>query len=307
MRGTDSRLPLGLIEFLDTSIVPIGRTRARQHRAMAGALLADRLGYQRVWIPEHHAVGSASTNPLPLVAVLGSHTSRIRVGTAVSLVRIRDPYLTAEDLVTCGLFCGDRLDVGLGRGDVGGAARTALAGVRTDDAGTLANAKLIMSLLDDGCSWIDPVGTPYQRWMHGAGITSAQQAGALGFDYCHGVFLNPDLDMCRTALDTHRRAFPGGHRAVAIVVVANADPLRAQADGAAQSHVNVTVAGTAQDCAATIVALMQSTGVGEVVIAELSQDIADHRAALADIAEHTAGILGCGPVGAPIEPVAAVR
>jgi alkanesulfonate monooxygenase SsuD/methylene tetrahydromethanopterin reductase-like flavin-dependent oxidoreductase (luciferase family) len=303
MRGTDSRLPLGLIEFLDTSNVPAGRTRARQHRALAGALLADRIGYQRVWIPEHHAVGSASTNPLPLVAVLGSHTSRIRVGTAVSLVRIRDPHLTAEDLVTCGLFCGDRLDVGLGRGDVSGAARIALEGARADDAGTLQNARTIMSLLDDGCSWIDALGTPYQRWMHGAGITSAQQAGALGFDYCHGLFLNPDLDMCRTALDTHQHAFPGGRRAVAIVVVANADPVRAQADGAAQGFVNVTVAGTAPDCAAEIVGLMQATGVGEVVIAELSQDIADHRTALADIAQHTMRMLDRTPAA----PVAAIR
>lgn len=303
MRGTDSRLPLGLIEFLDTSIAPPNGTRTRQHRALAGALLADRLGYRRVWVPEHHAVGSASTNPLPLVAVLGSHTSRIRVGTAVSLVRIRDPHLTAEDLVTCGLFCGDRLDVGLGRGDVAGAARTALAAVRADDAGTLRNARTIMSLLDDGCSWIDAIGTPYQRWMHGAGITSAQQAGALGFDYCHGMFLNPDIDMCRTALDTHRSAFRSGRRAVAIVVVANADPLQARADGAAQGHVNVTYAGTAPDCAAAIVALMQSTGVGEVVIAELSRSISDHRAALADIAEHTLRILGRTPVG----PATAVR
>ncbi|MGI5128864.1 LLM class flavin-dependent oxidoreductase [Pseudonocardia sp. CA-107938] len=288
MPVTDHRLPLGLIEFLDTSAGTVGRTRDRQHRALAGAVLADRIGYRRVWIPEHHGIGSASTNPVPLVAVVGSHTRHIRVGTAVSLVRVRHPHLTAEDLVTCGLFCGDRLDVGLGRGDVAGDAATALAGLHKDDAATRQAVTTVMALLDHGCSWIEPLDTPFQRWMHGARATSAQQAGEAGFDYCHGLFLNPDEDVCRAALTAHRHAHPAGRRAAAIAVVANDDRRRAGADAAVQGGVHISWAGTAAECAAAVVALLQGTDADEVVIAELSRDAADHAAALTAIAGHVA-------------------
>lgn len=291
-RDTD-RPPLGLIEFLDPSGGTAATVRDRQRIAVEGALLADRLGYRRVWIPEHHGTGSASTNPLPLVAVLGSHTTRIRVGPAVSLVRIRDPYLTAEDLVTAGLFCGDRLDVGLGRGEVAGAAAQALAYLRKDDAGTRRAVTTITGALDGDCPWIDPLGAPYQRWLHGAGTTSAVTAGELGFDYCHALFLNPDIDACLGALERHRSGHPAGRRAVAVAVVANADPVRARIDSAAQRGVQVACTGTAEQCAATVTALLELAGADEVVIVELSRDGADHRAALAGIYRYVVGAPAC--------------
>ncbi len=307
---TAHRAPLGLIEFLDSSGGTAATVRGRQRIAVEGALLADRLGYRRVWVPEHHDTGSPSTNPLPLVAVLGSHTTRIRVGGAVSLVRIRDPHLTAEDLVTAGLFCGDRLDVGLGRGDVADDAAKALAYLRKDDAGTRLAVTTITRVLDLGCSWISPLGAPYQRWLHGAGITSAVSAGEWGFDYCHALFLNPDLDACLTALEQHRNDYPAGRRAVAVALVANSDPVRARVDSAAQRGVQVACAGTAEQCAATVTALLELTGADEVVIAELSRDGADHRAALASIYDGVAGRVSApcfDTAGATVGPAATAR
>ena len=276
--------PLGLIEFLDTAPSSPAATRVRQRAGVRAARLADRLGYRRVWVPEHQGSGSASTNPLPLVAAIAALTTRIRVGTAVSLVRLRDPYLTAEDLVTAGLFCGDRLDVGLGRGDVHGPAGTALAHLRKDDAATREAVRTVMAVLDGGCSWIDPLDAPYQRWLHGAGTASAVQAGDQGFDYCHGLFLNPDLDTCADALARHRAGNPTGRRAVAVALVANDDADRARADAALQRGVRVGMAAPIADCAGALTELRAAAGVDEVVVAELSRAPADHLAALAGLA-----------------------
>jgi alkanesulfonate monooxygenase SsuD/methylene tetrahydromethanopterin reductase-like flavin-dependent oxidoreductase (luciferase family) len=293
-------VPLGLIEFLDTARNGPAATAARRRTCLRGALAADRLGYRRVWVPEHHGRGSASTNPLPLMAALGAMTTRIRVGAAVSLVRVRDPYLTAEDLVTAGLFCGDRLDVGLGRGDVAGPAAEALAALRKDDAATRAAMDTIMSALDGGCSWIDPLGVPYQRWLHGAGTASAERAGELGFDYCHGLFLNPDRGACADALARHRAGNPGGRRAVAVALVANDDGDRARADAALQRGLRLLAAGPVAECAAALSDLRAATGVEEVVVAELSRAPGDHLAALAGLA----GSTGAGPIAS--RPAAAV-
>lgn len=283
--------PLGLIEFLDTAPNGPAAVAARRRTCLRGALAADRLGYRRVWIPEHHGRGSASTNPLPLIAAVGALTTRIRVGAAVSLVRVRDPHLTAEDLVTAGLFCGDRLDVGLGRGDVAGGPAAALA--RKDDAGTRAAMDAVMAALDGGCPWIDPLDQPYQRWMHGAGTASADRAGEAGFDYCHGLFLNPDPDTCADALARHRAGHPDGRRAVAVALVANDDVDRARADAAEQRGLRLVAAGPVEECAAALAGLRAATGVAEVVVAELSRDPGDHLAALA-------GLMAASPVGAAV-------
>lgn len=286
MPNAEAGPPLGLLEYLDLSV---GRSvTARQQLGFRSALLADRLGYRRIWVPEHHGTGSPSTNPLPLVAVLGSHTRRIRVGPAVSLVRIRDPYLTAEDLATAGAFCGDRLDVGLGRGAVGGPGTEVWDYLRKDDAATDRAISTIISVLDAGCEWIDPLGTAYQRWMHGAGGRSAELAGSLGFSYCHGLFLNPDEGTCLRTLESYRVAFSTGHTAVAVAVVANPDAAIARADAARQRGLQVACAGTAEQCANAMWRLQELTGVDEVVLAELSHDPEDHLRAVTAVFEQFA-------------------
>jgi alkanesulfonate monooxygenase SsuD/methylene tetrahydromethanopterin reductase-like flavin-dependent oxidoreductase (luciferase family) len=289
--GRDAaRLPISVIEFLDTARSAPAATRVRQRTCVRGALAADRLGYRRVWIPEHHGRGAPSTNPVPLIAALGGMTTRVRIGPAVSLIRLRDPHLLAEDLVTAALFCGDRLDVGLGRGDVGGPAGAALAHLRKDDAATAAAVETVFAALDGGCPWIDPLDTPYQRWLHGAGTASADRAGGLGFDYCHGLFLNPDRDVCADALSRHRAGNPDGRRAVAVAMVANDDVDRARADAAQQPGLALDCVGPIAECAATLSEVRAAAGVEEVVVAELSRAPGDHLAALAGLAEPAAAV-----------------
>ncbi|CAM3507260.1 LLM class flavin-dependent oxidoreductase [Nocardiopsis gilva] len=290
--NADPPPPLGLLEYLDLG--DHRSVRAKRETAFEAALLAEQVGYQRLWLPEHHSTGVPSPNPLLLAGVLGSHTTRIRIGTAVTLIRVRDPHLTAEDVASAAFFCGDRLDVGFGRGDVAGSAADALAYLRKGGDATDEAIRTVVSVLDDGRDWIDPLDTPYERWLHGAGTRSAELAGEMGFNYCHALFFNVDVDACTRTLNSYRAAFPNGRTAVAAALVANDDPVIARTDSI-RAGIKVNCAGTAEQCAAAVCKLLELTGADEVVITEMSRSADDHLRALKEIFGLVAERLGGRP------------
>lgn len=287
------RPPVGLIEYLDLAgdRGPDEKRRA----AFAGALLADRLGYSRVWIPEHHAAGSPSSNPLLLASVIASHTARMRIGTACILLRIRDPLLTAEDIATAAAFCDGRLDVGIGRGDFGGPGSERLNYLRKDDRQLQEAIDTVLALLAQGSSAFAPLTVPYELWLHGTGTGSAALAGALSANYCHALFLNPNVDACLRGLDAYRSASRSpGRTAVAISVVVNRDLGKAMSDAARQPF-PMTCAGTPEECALTVTSVLSMTGADEVLVAELSAEGSDHLAALTALIDRVASAgLGAG-------------
>jgi alkanesulfonate monooxygenase SsuD/methylene tetrahydromethanopterin reductase-like flavin-dependent oxidoreductase (luciferase family) len=78
---------------------------------------ADRLGYESVFLVEHHFTGvgqlSASLN---LLTYLAAVTRRIRLGTAVLVLPWHNPALLAEQVATLDVLSGGRVDLGIGRG-----------------------------------------------------------------------------------------------------------------------------------------------------------------------------------------------
>jgi alkanesulfonate monooxygenase SsuD/methylene tetrahydromethanopterin reductase-like flavin-dependent oxidoreductase (luciferase family) len=78
---------------------------------------AEAYGFHGVFLVEHHFTGfnqvSASLN---LLAYLAAKTSRIRLGTAVTVLPWHNPVLVAEQAATVDLLSNGRLDFGIGRG-----------------------------------------------------------------------------------------------------------------------------------------------------------------------------------------------
>ncbi|MDB5863756.1 MAG: hypothetical protein JWO70_1562 [Betaproteobacteria bacterium] len=78
---------------------------------------ADRLGYESVFLVEHHFTGvgqlSASLN---LLTYLAAVTRRIRLGTAVLVLPWHNPALLAEQVATLDVLSAGRVDLGIGRG-----------------------------------------------------------------------------------------------------------------------------------------------------------------------------------------------
>jgi alkanesulfonate monooxygenase SsuD/methylene tetrahydromethanopterin reductase-like flavin-dependent oxidoreductase (luciferase family) len=82
--------------------------------------LAEGLGFESVWIAEHH-FSDYGLCPVPpvLAAHVAARTHTLRVGMGVSLLPLYNPVMLAEQLAVLDQVSGGRLDVGIGRGGAG--------------------------------------------------------------------------------------------------------------------------------------------------------------------------------------------
>lgn len=80
------------------------------------AVGAERLGYRRFWVAEHHGVpGIASGAPAVLLAAVGAHTSTIRLGSGGVMLPNHQPLVVAEQFLMLAALYPDRVDLGVGR------------------------------------------------------------------------------------------------------------------------------------------------------------------------------------------------
>src|SRR5688500_10739029 len=96
--------------------------------------LADELGYDSVWLTEHHfdPYGGTIPNPAVFGAAIAQRTRRIRIGVAVAVLPLHDPLLLAEDYAMLDVLSHGRLELGVGRGSVQAEFRE--LGVPTDES-----------------------------------------------------------------------------------------------------------------------------------------------------------------------------
>ncbi len=77
----------------------------------------EALGFESVWLPEHHfSVYGMLGNPLLLAAVVAQRTQRMKIGTAVVVLPFQHPLRVAEDAAMVDALSGGRLLLGVGRG-----------------------------------------------------------------------------------------------------------------------------------------------------------------------------------------------
>ena len=81
------------------------------------AELADRLGFDSLWLPESHFQTRGSCPaPLLLLAAAAARSKSLRLGTSSYLLPIRNPIRVAEDVAVLDQLSGGRVNLGLGRG-----------------------------------------------------------------------------------------------------------------------------------------------------------------------------------------------
>lgn len=91
------------------------------HRVMLEALediqLADQLGFDSVWLAEHHfSRYGILGNPMLLASAVAQTTKQIEIGTAVVVLPFHNPLRLAEDAATVDILSGGRFELGVGRG-----------------------------------------------------------------------------------------------------------------------------------------------------------------------------------------------
>jgi luciferase family oxidoreductase group 1 len=104
------------------SLLDRTRTRSGQPEGAAlahtveRAVAAERLGYSRFWVAEHHGVpGIASGAPAVLLAAIGARTAAIRLGSGGVMLPNHQPLVVAEQFLMLAALYPGRVDIGLGR------------------------------------------------------------------------------------------------------------------------------------------------------------------------------------------------
>jgi alkanesulfonate monooxygenase SsuD/methylene tetrahydromethanopterin reductase-like flavin-dependent oxidoreductase (luciferase family) len=94
-------------------------------------VLAEELGFDSVWITEHHFTDySMSNDPLQLLTYLAGRTKRVKLGTQVIIVPWRDPVRLAESIINLDHVSNGRAICGFG----GGLAPHEFKGLRIDQS-----------------------------------------------------------------------------------------------------------------------------------------------------------------------------
>jgi luciferase family oxidoreductase group 1 len=105
------------ISVLDQSPISEGSTGADALRHTIDlARLADRLGYHRYWVAEHHGTPMlACASPEVLIGPIGTSTTRIRVGSGGVMLPHYSPLKVAESFSMLSGLCPGRIDLAVGR------------------------------------------------------------------------------------------------------------------------------------------------------------------------------------------------
>ncbi|MFI9534199.1 MsnO8 family LLM class oxidoreductase [Nocardia fusca] len=105
------------LSLLDRSRTRVGEPEsAALSHTVERAVAAEKSGYRRFWVAEHHAVpGIASGSPPVLLAALGSRTSTIRIGSGGVMLPHHQPLVVAEQFLMLEALFPGRIDLGLGR------------------------------------------------------------------------------------------------------------------------------------------------------------------------------------------------
>ncbi len=78
---------------------------------------AERLGFNSVWLTEHHFCDDGYTpSPLVIAGSIGARTKSMRIGTNLIVLPLHNPVRVAEDAATLSLLTGGRFDLGVGIG-----------------------------------------------------------------------------------------------------------------------------------------------------------------------------------------------
>jgi len=212
------------LSIVDLSPVPDGATATEAYaNTVETARQAERLGFERVWVAEHHDMADAVAGVAPevLLGHLAAETESIRIGSGAVLLNHYSPFKVAEQFGALDALAPGRVDAGLGRANGSPAADRALETerrVRNPDEDHREKVEAVATHLYDGYPDDHAYGdlsiprsgaAPPVPWVLGSSPSSAEIAGELGLRYCFAAFIRPQF--AAHAFETYRESFePSG-------------------------------------------------------------------------------------------------
>ena len=173
---------------------------------------AERLGYRRYWVAEHHNMrGIASAATSVVIGHLAGGTTTIRVGAGGIMLPNHSPLVIAEQFGTLESLYPGRIDLGLGRAP-GTDQHTARA-LRRDWSDPdqfprdVLELQALLGPVEPGQAIVAIPGADTQvpLWILGSSLYGAQLAAALGLPYAFASHFAPDALL--HALEAYRSLF----------------------------------------------------------------------------------------------------
>jgi luciferase family oxidoreductase group 1 len=206
-------VPLPPLSVLDLAPIVEGETAADALRnTLDLARSAERFGYRRFWLAEHHnAIGIASAATAVVIAEVAAATSTIRVGAGGIMLPNHAPLLIAEQFGTLEALHPGRIDLGLGRAP--GTDQLTVLALRRDPAGADTFPQDVVELQHflaepqpgQAVRATPGAGSRVPLWILGSSLFGAQLAAMLGLPYAFASHFAPEALL--PALDVYRSTF----------------------------------------------------------------------------------------------------
>ncbi len=196
---TDKTIAFSL---LDLAPIPEGSSaREAFSHSLDLARLAEKRGYHRYWLAEHHNMtGIASAATSVLIGYLAANTTTLHLGSGGVMLPNHSPLVIAEQFGTLNTLYPGRIDLGLGRAP-GSDQRTMMA-LRRHMSGDIDNFPRDVAELVDWFDARDPnphvrpvpgYGEKIPVWLLGSSLYSAQLAAQLGLPFAFASHFAPDM------------------------------------------------------------------------------------------------------------------
>ncbi|MCU0758488.1 MAG: LLM class flavin-dependent oxidoreductase [Steroidobacteraceae bacterium] len=224
------------LSILDLVPVPEGGTpREALQRSLRLAQAAERLGYTRFWVAEHHNMpGIASAATAVVIGYLAAGTRSIRLGAGGIMLPNHSPLVIAEQFGTLESLYPGRIDLGLGRAP--GTDGVTVQALRRDPRmaeyfpDDVQELQALFGPVQPGqrVQAVPGAGLDVPLWILGSSLYGAQLAAALGLPYAFASHFAPDAldDALRVYRERYRPSarHPRPHAMIGVnVVVADTD------------------------------------------------------------------------------------
>ena len=227
--------------ILDLSPIPKGASAAVALRnTLELAQHAEKLGYRRYWLAEHHNMpGIASAATAIVISHVAGGTKTIRVGSGGIMLPNHSPLVVAEQFGTLASLYPDRIDLGLGRAP--GTDMLTARALRRDMEDSAEQFPQDVQELQhyfaeaterQSIRAVPGSGLNVPIWLLGSSLFSAQLAAMLGLPFAFASHFAPDL--VRQAIDAYRSRFQPSAQLDAPYVMLGANVLAADTDAQAR-------------------------------------------------------------------------
>src|SRR3954470_7275169 len=207
---TLERMPKRAFSILDVAPIVEGATAADALRnTLDLAQHAERWGYRRFWLAEHHNMtGIASAATSVVIGYVAGGTKTIRVGSGGIMLPNHSPLVIAEQFGTLESLYPGRIDLGLGRAPgtdpwtMRALRRTAMSADTFPQDVVELQALLGPAREGQKIFAVPGTGSNVPLWILGSSLFGAQLAAQLGLPYAYASHFMPDLLM--PAIESYR-------------------------------------------------------------------------------------------------------